>query len=53
VKSDGTLVKQGDLLLNPKLGQTLRRIAEDPNTFYNGSLAQDIVDDIADYGTLL
>lgn len=50
LKPDGTLMKEGDLLRNPKLGQTLRRIAANPDVFYNGSLAQDIVDDIAEYG---
>ena len=50
VKSDGSLLQEGDLLINIKLGQTLRRIAADPGTFYNGSLAADIVADIAEYG---
>jgi gamma-glutamyltranspeptidase/glutathione hydrolase/leukotriene-C4 hydrolase len=50
VKDDGTLVTEGDLLVNQKLGTTFRRIAADPMTFYTGSLAQDIVDDIKEYG---
>jgi len=50
VKSDGSLVKEGDLLKNPKLATTFRRIAEDPMTYYKGALARDIVDDITDYG---
>jgi len=50
VKQDGSLVKEGDLLKNPKLAQTLLRIAEDPMSFYNGSLAREIVNDINDYG---
>jgi gamma-glutamyltranspeptidase / glutathione hydrolase / leukotriene-C4 hydrolase len=49
MKSDGTLLKEGDLMTNPKLGMTLRRVADNPHAFYNGSLAQDIVDDIAEY----
>jgi gamma-glutamyltranspeptidase len=52
VKPDGTLVTEGDTLLRPKLAQTLRTIAEDPNAYYNpdSQLAKDIVADIADYG---
>jgi len=50
LKPDGKLVKAGDIVKDPKLAQTLRRIAADPFTFYNGSLAQDIVDDINEYG---
>jgi len=46
VKENGSLVQEGDLLKNAKLGATFRRIAADPQSFYNGSLAQDIVDDI-------
>ena len=53
VKKDGSLIQEGDLLKNPKLARTFRRIAEDPTTYYNGSLARDIVDDIADYGMRL
>ena len=37
-------------MTNEKLGDTLTRIAEDPEDFYTGTLAQDIVDDIAEYG---
>jgi len=51
VKNNGSLVQEGDLLKNPKLAATLRRISDDPTTYYNGSLARDIVDDIAEYGT--
>jgi gamma-glutamyltranspeptidase / glutathione hydrolase / leukotriene-C4 hydrolase len=50
VKEDGSLVTEGDLLVNYKLANTFRRIAVDPMTFYTGSLAQDIVDDIKEYG---
>jgi gamma-glutamyltranspeptidase len=50
VKEDGSLVTVGDLLVNPKLGATFRAIQADPMTFYNGPLAQDIVDDIKEYG---
>ena len=50
VKKDGSLIQEGDLLKNPKLALTFYRIAEDPMSYYKGSLARDIVDDIADYG---
>jgi len=50
VKKDGSLIQEGDLLRNPKLAKTFRRIAADPTTYYNGSLAREIVDDITDYG---
>lgn len=50
MKNDGSLVKMGDFMINKKLGATLRRVGADPMTFYTGSLAQDIVDDIKEYG---
>jgi len=50
VKKNGLLVQEGDLLKNPKLARTFRRIADDPMSYYEGSLARDIVDDITDYG---
>lgn len=53
MKEDDELVQEGDIIVNMKLGQTLRRIAADPFTFYTGSLAQDIVDDIAEYGNMV
>jgi len=49
-KEDGTIRREGDIVHNLKLGNTLRRIAADPYAFYNGSLAQDIVEDIAELG---
>jgi len=51
VKPDGSLYQEGDLLKNPKLAATLKRIAADPMTFHNGTLAQDIVQDLHEYGT--
>ena len=52
MKSDGSVVEAGDVVKNPKLAQTFRRVAADPFTFYNGSLAQDIIDDITEVGRL-
>jgi len=50
VTKNGSLIQEGDLLKNPKLAQTFRLIAVDPMAFYRGSLARDIVNDIAEYG---
>lgn len=50
MKDDGSLVTEGDLLINPKLATTFRKIVADPMTFYTGDMAWDIVDDIAEYG---
>ena len=50
VKPNGSLYEEGDLLKNPKLAATLRRIAADPFTYYNGSLAEDIIQDLREYG---
>lgn len=50
VKENGSLIQEGDLLVNPKLGATLRRIADDPMAYYNGTLADDIVADLMEYG---
>ena len=53
MKENGDLVTEGDILLRPKMAATLRTIASDPEAFYNptSQLAQDIVADIAEYGT--
>ena len=50
VKPDDTLYEKGDIMKRPTLAATFRRIAEDPFTFYNGSLAYDIVADIQERG---
>ena len=38
-------------LKDPKLANTLRRIAQDPDNFYNGELAEDIASDLAQVGS--
>ncbi|KAI0241003.1 Glutathione hydrolase 1 proenzyme [Lamellibrachia satsuma] len=53
VNDDGTLKKTGDIMKRPLLGRTLRRIADDPDTFYNGSLASDIVSDLQERGSII
>jgi len=47
---DGELKKLGELLYMPKLAKTLERIRDDPEDFYNGELAKDILQDIKDGG---
>ena len=49
---DGRLVRTGDYLKRPKLARTLERIANDPDIYYNGTMAQEIEDDIAEYSKL-
>ena len=44
-----SLFEVGDTMYCEKQAVTLRSIADDPFTFYNGSLAADISADIADY----
>jgi len=46
-KTDGTPLKQGDILKNPELGKTLRAIAAGgAHAFYTGPIAQAIVDKV-------
>ena len=45
--SSKNLLKENDIIKFPKLADTYERIAEEgPDVFYNGSMAQSIVDDI-------
>ena len=37
----------------PKFARTLERIRDDPGSFYNGSLAQDIVKDVQEGGGII
>ncbi|KAK2163380.1 hypothetical protein NP493_1465g00000 [Ridgeia piscesae] len=53
VNADGTLKKEGDTVKRPLLARTLRRIADDPYTFYNGSLASDIISDLQERGSII
>ena len=40
------LYKKGDKIKNEKYAKTLERVQRNPESFYNGSLARDIADDI-------
>lgn len=45
--SQQNLLKENDIIKFPKLADTYERIAEGgPDVFYNGSMAQSIVEDI-------
>lgn len=45
--SNRNLLKENDIIRFLKLADTYERIAEEgPDVFYNGSMAQNIVDDI-------
>ncbi|GGG65230.1 gamma-glutamyltransferase [Salipiger pallidus] len=52
---DGRLRGVGEILRNPDLGRTLRRIAESGGSdiFYHGEIAQQIADDFAAHGGLI
>ncbi|XP_068678328.1 glutathione hydrolase 1 proenzyme-like isoform X2 [Montipora foliosa] len=47
---DGELKKLGEMLHMPKFARTLERIRDNPDDFYNGDLARDVVQDIQDGG---
>ena len=49
----GDIYKVGEVMRRPKLANTLDIIAQEgPDAFYNGSLAKNITDDIAEAGTI-
>jgi gamma-glutamyltranspeptidase/glutathione hydrolase/leukotriene-C4 hydrolase len=50
---NGKLKAEGDIIKNPQLAATLTKIREDPNTFYNGSLAKDIAEDMREAGGII
>lgn len=52
--SQKKILKENDIIKFPKLADTYRRIAEEgPDVFYNGKMAQTIVDDIQAAGLSL
>ena len=52
-KPDGSLYAEGDLLSRPQLADTLEVIANDgPDAFYRGQLADQIVQEIQDFGNI-
>jgi gamma-glutamyltranspeptidase/glutathione hydrolase len=50
---DGRLYKAGEIFRQPLLAATLERIAADPDDFYRGRMAHQLVDDLSKGGALL
>jgi gamma-glutamyltranspeptidase / glutathione hydrolase len=50
---DGNLYKERETFKQPELARTLKRIAADPNDFYHGKLAHELVDELHKGGALL
>jgi gamma-glutamyltranspeptidase/glutathione hydrolase len=50
---DGDLYRPGETFKQPELARTLQRIAADPEDFYHGKMAQELVDDLKKGGALL
>jgi gamma-glutamyltranspeptidase / glutathione hydrolase len=50
---DGNLYKEGEVFAQPELARTLSRIAADPDEFYRGKLAHELVDELKKGGALL
>jgi gamma-glutamyltranspeptidase/glutathione hydrolase len=50
---DGQLYKEGETFRQPELARTLRRIAANPEDFYHGKMAHELVADLRKGGALL
>ncbi len=50
---DGQLYKAGETFKQPLLAETLKRIASNPDDFYRGKMAQQLIDDLKKGGSLL
>ena len=50
---NGKIVELGAMIKDPALGKTLERIRDNPEDFYTGALAEDIVKDIQDAGGII
>ena len=50
---DGQLYKAGEIFKQPELARTLERIAADPEDFYLGKIAHELVDDLKKGGALI
>jgi gamma-glutamyltranspeptidase/glutathione hydrolase len=50
---DGNFYKEGDTFRQPQLARTLERIAADPEEFYHGKMAHELIDDVHKGGGLL
>jgi len=50
---DGHLYKEGETFRQPELAHTLQRIASDPDDFYRGKMAHELIDELHKGGALL
>ncbi len=50
---DGNLYKAGEVFKQPELAATLERISEDPDDFYHGQMAKELVADLQKGGALI
>ena len=50
---DGNFYRQGEVFRQPELARTLERIANDPNDFYKGKLAEEIAATLQKSGALI
>ena len=50
---DGNPYKTGEIFKQPELARTLERIAADPEDFYHGKMARELVDDLKKGGALI
>lgn len=50
---NGTYYRSGETFQQPELARTLERIAADPDDFYHGKMARELVDDLKKGGALI
>jgi gamma-glutamyltranspeptidase/glutathione hydrolase len=50
---DGDPYKEGETFAQPELARTLQRIAADPDDFYHGKIAHELIDELHKGGALL
>jgi gamma-glutamyltranspeptidase/glutathione hydrolase len=50
---NGTYYRSGETFQQPELAQTLERIAADPDDFYHGKMAHELVDELKKGGALI
>ncbi|KAM9329850.1 glutathione hydrolase 1 proenzyme [Gastrophryne carolinensis] len=51
--SEGKVLQKGDIVKLPKLAETLQILADNPDTFFTGALAKQIVKDIQQAGGII
>ena len=50
---NGSYYREGEIFQQPELARTLERIAADPDDFYHGKMAHELVDDLKKGGALI